>query len=55
MAAAVSSPAEDWPETNEDSEEEEPEDHYFPLTLRTKKGSERAPSPMDRVSMNGSR
>ncbi|RMJ27248.1 glycogen synthase [Aspergillus sp. HF37] len=36
-------------------EEEEREDHYFPLTLRTKKGPERAPSPMDRVSMNGSR
>lgn len=35
------------------SEEEEPDDHYFPLTLRTKKATDRPASPLDRLSLNG--
>ncbi|RAK79402.1 glycogen [starch] synthase [Aspergillus fijiensis CBS 313.89] len=35
------------------SEEEEPDDHYFPLTLRTKKTTDRPASPLDRLSLNG--
>lgn len=34
------------------SEEEEPEEH-FPLTLRTRKMTERAASPLDSISVNG--
>jgi hypothetical protein len=37
------------------SEEEEPDDHYFPLTLRTKKASDRPSSPLDSIPVNGSR
>ncbi|GAQ36896.1 glycogen [Aspergillus niger] len=35
------------------SEEEEPDDHYFPLTLRTKKNADRPASPLDQLSVNG--
>lgn len=37
------------------SEEEEPDDHYFPLTLRTKKSSDRPSSPLDSIPVNGGR
>lgn len=35
------------------SEEEEPDDQYFPLTLRTKKNTDRPASPLDQLSVNG--
>ncbi|KAA8642935.1 glycogen [starch] synthase [Aspergillus tanneri] len=35
------------------NEEEEPDDHFFPLTLRTKKSSDGLSSPLDRISLNG--
>lgn len=35
------------------TDEDEPDDQYFPLTLRTKKTSDRPASPLDRISVNG--
>lgn len=37
------------------SEEEEPDDHFYPLTLRTRKSSDRPRSPLDRISIDGGR
>jgi hypothetical protein len=37
------------------TEEEEPDDQYFPLTLRTKKNSDRPSSPLDSIPLNGGR
>ncbi|BDD61445.1 glycogen synthase isoform 1 [Monascus purpureus] len=34
-------------------EEEEPDDYYYPLTLRTKSAADRTASPLDSVSVNG--
>jgi glycogen(starch) synthase len=36
------------------SEEEEPDDHFYPLTLRTRKNNDRPQSPLDSISINGS-
>lgn len=40
-------------QANGGSEEEEPEEHFFPLTLRTKKVADRPSSPLDSISVNG--
>ena len=42
-------------QTNDSREEEDPEDHdhFFPLTLRPKKASDRPSSPLDSISVNG--
>ncbi|CRG87505.1 glycogen(starch) synthase [Talaromyces islandicus] len=34
-------------------EEEDPDEYPFPLTLRTKKSADHAPSPLDSISLNG--
>lgn len=35
------------------SEEEEPDEHFYPLTLRTRKSGDRPASPLDSISING--
>lgn len=35
------------------SEEEEPDEFPYPLTLRTKKSGDRPQSPLDSISLNG--
>lgn len=37
------------------SEEEEPDDHFYPLTLRARKNNDRPQSPLDSISINGDR
>ena len=34
-------------------EEEEPDEHFYPLTLRTRKTGDRPQSPLDSISVNG--
>jgi glycogen(starch) synthase len=34
-------------------EEEEPDEFPYPLTLRTKKSTDRPPSPLDSIPVNG--
>lgn len=59
MEAAVS-PALLWvvppgPNANRHSEEEEPDDHFYPLTLRTRNAGDRPKSPLDSIPINGGR
>lgn len=42
-------------QANRHSEEEEPDDHFYPLTLRTRKAGDRPQSPLDSISINGGR